>query len=63
MAAEGSDDAGNLTPNGGQEGGRVALQVSARPAWYTFLNEDWLATLFGLLLVILLVAGLLHTIP
>jgi hypothetical protein len=38
-------------------------QVPQKRAWYTYLNEDWVATLFGLLLVVLLVVGLLHSIP
>ncbi|GCE25171.1 hypothetical protein KDA_06550 [Dictyobacter alpinus] len=39
------------------------LQARQSRNWYQYLNEDWLATLFGLLLVILLVVGLLHSIP
>jgi len=31
--------------------------------WYRSLNEDWLATGAGLLLVILIVIGWLHSIP
>jgi ABC-type nickel/cobalt efflux system permease component RcnA len=32
-------------------------------AWYTTLNEDWLATIAGLILVVLLVVRVLHAIP
>lgn len=46
-----------------QENGDTALPLASQRAWYASLNEDWLATLFGLLLVILLVIGLLHSIP
>lgn len=46
-----------------QEGTAAAFQIPQNRAWYRYVNEDWLATLFGLLLVILLVVGLLHSIP
>lgn len=50
--------------NQAQEGiGAAAAQISNAHAWYTYFNEDVFATLFGLLLVILLVVGWLHTIP
>lgn len=32
-------------------------------AWYATLNEDWLATIAGLILVVLLVVRVLHAIP
>ncbi|GER86507.1 hypothetical protein KDW_06690 [Dictyobacter vulcani] len=46
-----------------QEGTGAAIHVPTQNTWYRYFNEDWLATLFGLLLVILLVVGLLHSIP
>jgi hypothetical protein len=41
----------------------AALHVPNNRVWYRYLSEDWLATIAGLLLVILLVVGWLHSIP
>jgi hypothetical protein len=66
MATERSEDIGSGASGETtrtQEDASAIIQASHNRAWYTVLNEDWLATLFGLLLVILLVVGLLHSIP
>ena len=31
--------------------------------WYSFVNEDWLATIVGLILALLIVIRLFHNIP
>jgi hypothetical protein len=47
---------------GTQGDAQASVSVPNKP-WYTYLSEDWLATIFGLLLVLLLVVGWLHSIP
>jgi uncharacterized integral membrane protein len=66
VSTERPDDAESIAaPNAvlTQEDGNATIQGPDHRVWYQYLNEDWLATLVGLLLVILIVVGLLHSIP
>jgi len=46
-----------------QEAAGTVVEIPNKRVWYRSLSEDWLATLAGLLLVVLLVIGWLHSIP
>jgi hypothetical protein len=66
MSTERSDDLQSIKPEETiieEKATGASGLISHNNAWYRYLNEDWLATLFGLLLVILLVVGWLHSIP
>jgi hypothetical protein len=66
MSTERSDDLQSVTPDETsieERSTEASGFISHNNAWYRYLNEDWLATLFGLLLVLLLVVGWLHSIP
>lgn len=62
MATEKSDKAEILVSHDAADV-QQSVQAVEPHAWYQHLSEDWLATFFGLLLVILIVVGLLHSIP
>jgi hypothetical protein len=66
MSAERTNDLQSSTPDETiveEKSTDTPVAISYNNAWYRYLNEDWIATLFGLLLVILLVVGWLHSIP
>ena len=66
MSTERSEDLQSITPDETiieERATGVSVPTSHNNAWYRYLNEDWLATLFGLLLVLLLIIGWLHSIP
>ncbi len=46
-----------------QEGVVETVQILENSAWYKRLSEDWLATLLGLLLVLLIVVHFIHSVP
>jgi hypothetical protein len=66
MATEPSRDQEGFSANEAPEardGAATAVQVPSNALWYRYVNEDWFATIVGLLLVLLIVVGLIHAIP